>query len=255
MAKDQRWTRYRPPSEKRGEDGRSTSKKPLPPKATSSTSGAGNKSSAGKTAADKKAGRSTTSTVPWLVALLVVGVIVVITVVVAKVGGGDDELGDNPEIERKTLTVQFLADALALAEEKNDTDPVSLRLSDYNLAIEYFDPTAQEISRFQFDTYSKGYRVTVDENPYSDYRPPRFPLSMVSPQALIDAADAALAKSSNASYFDVTVEADPETGEVAIVASVSGDERVEVTSEPLTTPTGPTRPSPEDASTIPSDVP
>ncbi|MDN5745371.1 MAG: hypothetical protein L0H31_09650 [Nocardioidaceae bacterium] len=242
MAKDKRqWDRYRPPAQQRGEGGTSApaeSTKSSKPAATARPSTTAQRTStkstnAASSRASQDARDAQRSMAPWLVALVVVIVVVVIAVVVTKVNDAGSNPGDNPELDRKTLDATFLDDAIAVAKDKGGDDPVSMSLSDYQLTVEYFDPNAQQVSRYRFSTSREGYSVDVEENPYPEYRPRRFQINEITAQALIDAVDTALDKASEATYFTLTVEADRETGDVSIVVRASGDgDRVEITTAP-----------------------
>ena len=233
MAGNKRWDRYRPPSEKRNESGRPISSAAKPKPTTSKS--AATKSAATKPAATKPAASSSGSrTVPVTAALIVGFVVIVIVAVVVAVNSDSEASGDNPDIDRSLLTVDFIGSSFARATEVEGEQAVSVRLDEYGVTVEYFDPNKRQIRSFETRGGDDGgYTLRVEESYYDDYQPRPFDLAVLDPADLIADVDAALEKVDDATTFYVRIEADRETGEVAVVTRVSGNgDHVTVTSAP-----------------------
>ncbi|MBM9459491.1 hypothetical protein JK386_06220 [Nocardioides sp. zg-536] len=254
MAKKRDWRRYEAPSEVRDEHGRpvgsgtttsttggaassrrtgpgkgpkartsrkpGTSRKPSGSSRSKSTgtsgNGAGKSGAAGKVLSGKA--------VFW-------GVIAPITIVIALIAiasNGDDE-PYRTDLDTEMLDAALLTRGLETAARRVGEDVISVRLSEYALRIEYFDPNEDEISTVEFNDYSEGYRLEVSESYYEDYMPRPFKLSVVEAETMIEAVEGAVEKAEDPYSFDLRIEADRTSGEVTMTTDVSADEAVEQT--------------------------
>ncbi|KRA31247.1 hypothetical protein ASD81_17455 [Nocardioides sp. Root614] len=166
----------------------------------------------------------------WVGLLIgVVSLAVVVGIIVAANSGDDDPSG---EIDTSLLTEEFIGEGLAEALEVEGKDAVSVRLSEYDLTVEYFDPNKRESRYFETNDYVDGYEVRVEKSHYDDYQPRPFDLSTIDAATMIAAVKDALTKTDDIYTYSLRIDADRETGVVSMVVSVSGDESVEVTSAP-----------------------
>ena len=161
-------------------------------------------------------------------------VIVIIAVVVAVNSDSDGGGGDNPDIDRSLLTVDFIGSSLAKAQAVEGDQAIGVRIDEYGVTVEFFDPNERQIRRFETHGYDEGgYTLRVDESYYDDYQPRPFDLTALSPARLVADINAALDKADGATSFYVRIEADRETGKVAVITRISGDgDQINVTSAP-----------------------
>lgn len=239
MANKRRWSRYQPPAEKRDEHGQpvraaarprpKATPKParvMPPKPTPKTKS----SSKSKSSSKPKPGPALGG---WIGGLTVLAVIVAITVgitVAVKAGNADEP--SNPDLDTTLLTEDFIGSSLAEALEVEGKDAVSVRLDEYGMRIEYFDPNARQSRYFETNDYVDGYTLRVEESFYDDYQPRPFDLSTIDAATMIAAVEDALTKTDDIYTYSLRIEADRETGDVSMVVSVSGDDTVDTTVAP-----------------------
>lgn len=115
---------------------------------------------------------------------------------------------------------------------KEEGDRASLvRFDEYELSVEYFDPTENQIRTVETNSYTDGYNVRVQENHYDDYRPKPFDLGLVEPAAVVTAVEDALTRVDDPYSFSLRIEPDRETGQVRMVTSVPGDEAIDVVAD------------------------
>ncbi|WP_156392078.1 MULTISPECIES: hypothetical protein [unclassified Nocardioides] len=226
MAKNSRWSRYRPPAEKRDETGQPIGASTPKPKPRSRPK----KAATSKVMPPKPKAKSGVQLSGWVGLLIgVVSLAVVVGIIVAANSGDDDPSG---EIDTSLLTEEFIGEGLAEALEVEGKDAVSVRLSEYDLTVEYFDPNKRESRYFETNDYVDGYEVRVEKSHYDDYQPRPFDLSTIDAATMIAAVKDALTKTDDIYTYSLRIDADRETGVVSMVVSVSGDESVEVTSAP-----------------------
>lgn len=226
MANKSRWSRYRPPAEKRDETGQpvgAPKPKPKPrskprPRATP------------KVMPPKAKARSGVQLSSWVGLLVVVAALAIVVAIIVAANSGDDD--PNAEIDSSLLTEEFIGESLAEALAVEGKDAVSVRLSEYDLTVEYFDPNKRESRYFETNDYIDGYRVRVEKSHYDDYQPRPFDLSTIDAATMIAAVKDALTETNDVYSYSLRIAADRETGVVSVVVSVSGDESVEVTSAP-----------------------
>lgn len=226
MAKKRSWSRYQPPAEKRTEDGQRVQPKQKPaakPRPQQS------RRPAKPTPTPAK---QTGSAVGGLIALVVVvAVIVIIAVVVAVNSDSDDD--NNPDLDLSLLTVDFIGDTLAKATAEEGSDAVSVRLDEYGMTVEYFDPNKRQSRYFETRGYREdGYTLRVEKSYYDDYQPRPFDLSVLEPEDLVAAVEEALERTDDIYTYSLRVEADRQSGDVSIVTNVSGDDSISVTRAP-----------------------
>lgn len=240
MAKKRRWSRYQPPVDKRDEDGARLSAPRQPAKAASRTGSSSSSRSASSSKpkskpTPKQSSTSETKLSSWirtLIALAIITPIVVIIIVAVKAGDGGDGSNRNPDLDTGLLNREFIEKSLAQALEVEGKDAVALRLDEYGMSIEYFDPNERQRRVFETNDYIDGYTLQVEDSYYDDYMPRPFDLTVVDADTMIAAVNDALTRTDDIYTFRLLIEADRETGEVATVVTVSGDESVEVTSAP-----------------------
>lgn len=226
MAKNSRWSRYKPPAEKRNEMGQpvTSTEPPRKPKRASKP----------KIMPPKAKTTSSVKLSGWikgLIALAIIIPIVVVIVVSVKASNGDGD-SSNPDIDTSLLNEAFIGSSLSRALEVEGPDAVSLRLSEYGMTVEYFDPNKRESRYFETNDYVDGYEVRVEKTHYDDYQPRPFDLSTIDAATLVEAVEDALTRTDDIYTYSLWIDADRETGEVSMVVSVSGDESVEITSAP-----------------------
>lgn len=246
MAKKRRWSRYQPPADRRDENGGRVS----PPRqaadaasrsTSSRSSGSSRSTSEAKPKPQSKPGakapQSTSASesklsswIRALIALAVIVPIVVIIIVAVKAGGGDSN--PNPDLDTDLLNREFIANSLALALEVEGKDAVALRLDQYGMSVEYFDPNARQRRLFETNDYVEGYTLRVEESYYDEYMPRPFDLAIIDADTMIAAVNDALTRTHDIYTYRLLIEADRETGEVSMVVDVDGEDSVEVTSAP-----------------------
>lgn len=236
MASKRGWRRYRPPSERRDERGRPVGRSSpraagaAKPDRSPGPPDPGRPSKADRRRAARSAAaakRSKGSLAGLLVGLGVVAVVVGI-VVAAQSDDGDD----TSQIDTELLNVEFVTRSLDRAVEEEGEKAVSLRLTEYGLTVEYFDPNARESRYFETNSYTEGYELRVEETRYEDYQPRPFDVSVLSPARIVAAVEDALGGVDDPYSFSLRVSADQESGAVSMVTSVSGDDSVDVTQAP-----------------------
>ncbi|WP_377324495.1 hypothetical protein ACFJIY_06555 [Pimelobacter simplex] len=218
MAQQPRWKRYRRPGDPRTEDGTpATPRTPTAPKKPAAPT------------APKKPAAPTSRNRPWLVAGVVVAVVGVIALVAVLARGGDDGPARN-EVDTEVLDGDFVTTALAHAvEAAPGQQPVSVRLDEYGLSVEYFDPNTEVVRTIETAHYDPdGYRVRNRENEYDDYAPGRFPLDLAAPGAMIDQVRAALDRAEGAWAWRLEIQVDPASRDVVMTTDVSASDAVEV---------------------------
>lgn len=222
MAKKSRWSRYRPPTEKRDEAGQPVVPDRGPrPRAQAKP----------KVMPPKAKAKTPVKLSAWVGFLLVVvSLAVVVGIIIAANSGDDDEISG--DIDTSLLTEEFVGESLAQALEVEGKDAVSLRLTEYGMTVEYFDPNRRESRYFETNDYVDGYEVRVEKTHYDGYQPRPFDLSTIDATTMIEAVEDALTKTDDIYTYSLRIDADIDTGEVAMVVSVSGDDSVEVTSAP-----------------------
>lgn len=244
-----RWSRYEPPSEPRGEDGAATGTtgtttrssgrgatktKPQPTSGPRSAAKQPAKQPARKPARQpaRQPAKQSHRVAWWSGGILlaaVVGLPVAVGVIAAAT---DDEAGSEP-VDLTLLDEGLVADGLAGAAAEVGEQAVTVRLSEYALQVEFYDPNADQVRTYEVDKYTDGYRVQVEDNHYDDYRPRPFDLATVDAGVLVDVTEQAIARAEDPYAYSVDVRADRDTGEVEIAVWVStedGDD-VELTAD------------------------
>lgn len=224
MAEQPRWKRYRRPGDPRTEDGTpatprtSTAKKRAPAATKPATT-------KGKPApAPARKSRS------WLGVGAGVAVVAVIVLVAALARSGDDG-PDHGTVETETLAEDFVTTGLAHAVEASPgQQPISVRLDEYGLSVEFYDPNTEKVRTVETVRYdADGYRVQTRDNEYDDYHPGRFPLDLAQPGAMIDQVRGALARADAPWSWRLEIEVDDESRDVAMTTSVSASDDIEET--------------------------
>lgn len=251
MANDsggQTWRRYRRPGDPRDEEGRTSSAKKPTPKPTKPSTPSTSKASSGKqssskpsssksgpSVADSKAVSSMTKRAGVFAGA---GVLLALVVggIVGAVRGGDGG-SDEPEVDTTYLQADTLSGVLAEAEEAHEGipgSPLSVRIGESSVDIEYFDPNADELWTYSSADYLDGYSIRVERNADVDRygRPRPLDLDAIDPAAVESAAEQVLAEADDPDYFTATIMADSESGEVRYDISVSdGDDYLDVTTD------------------------
>lgn len=205
MAEQPRWKRYRRPGEPRPEDGTPAAKKPTPKKSAPAPR---NRSGLALGAA--------------------VAVVGVIALVVALVRSGDDG-PDRGSVQTEVLAEDFVSAALAHATEAAPgQQPITVRLDEYGLSVEFYDPNTEKVRTVETAHYDPdGYRVRTRDNEYDDYHPGRFPLDLAQPSAMIAQVRAALDRADGPWSWRLEIEVDDASRDVVMTTDVSADEDVE----------------------------
>lgn len=228
MAKKSRWSRYQPPSEKRDETGQPVADvRPRPKPKQSSRP----KVRSSKVLPPKAKAKTGVKLSGWVGLLIVVAPLaVVVGIVLAANSGDDDDISG--DVDTSLLSEEFIGESLTKALEVEGKDAVSLRLSEYGMTVEYFDPNNRETRYFETNDYVDGYEVRVEKSHYDDYQPRPFDLSTIDAATMIAAVKDGLTKTDDIYTYGLRVAADRETGKVDMVVSVSGDESIEITRAP-----------------------
>lgn len=233
MANKRRWSRYQPPAEKRDEHGQPVRAKSRPrPKATPKPARVMPPKPAPKSKATSKVQPKSTlgGWIGGLIALAVLAAITVGITVAVKAGNADEP--SNPDLDTTLLTEDFIGASLAEALEVEGKDAVSVRLDEYGMRVEYFDPNARQSRYFETNDYVDGYVLRVEDSFYDDYQPRPFDLSTIDAATMIAAVEEALTTTDDIYTYSLRIEADRETGDVSMVVSVSGDDTVDTTVAP-----------------------
>ena len=225
MASKRSWKRYRPPSERRDESGRAVEQATSATARTKTAPPRDTRPRPSRAGSAPKAHRSA-----WVGVLVGLGVVAVVVGIV--VAAQSDDGDDTSQIDTELLNVEFVTRSLDRAIEEEGEKAVSLRLTEYGLTVEYFDPNARESRYFETNSYTEGYELRVEETRYEDYQPRPFDVSVLSPARIVAAVEDALGGVDDPYSFSLRVSADQESGEVSMVTSVSGDDSVEVTQAP-----------------------
>lgn len=212
-----RWSTYRPPSQPRDESGgEPTARTPTPPK-----------QQAGRPAPKSAQVRKRA----WVIGGALAAVAAAAVFVGVAVNQSADEL---PDADRRLLDRTFVADGLRMAAEAEQRrHPFRITLREYLLRVEYFDATEGQIRSYEFNGYSEGYQVKVEDNYYDDYQPRPFRLDAVDSDTLVTTAEEALDGAEDPYSFTVTVEVDRDSGitEVVAVAAEEAGDDLEVVEE------------------------
>lgn len=241
MANKRRWSRYQPPAEKRDEHGQPVraASRPRPKPTPKPTPKPARVMPPKPRPAPKTKAKSSSKAQPtsalggWIGGLTVLAVIAAITVgitVAVKAGNADEP--SNPDLDTSLLTEDFIGSSLAEALEVEGKDAVSVRLDEYGMRVEYFDPNARQSRYFETNDYVDGYTLRVEDSFYDDYQPRPFDLSTIDAATMIAAVEDALTTTDDIYTYSLRIEADRETGDVSMVVSVSGDDAVAVTTAP-----------------------
>ncbi len=254
MASNRRWRPYKPPVEQRNESGQPTrsggsggsgagtaagrkpsgTRRPARKPATTRPSRSSDRASSKKDPTPPKKGLGTRA---WIyIALVVIGPLVIAGIIAAARSGDDGGAAGNPDIDTKLLNEGFITRSLANAAAEEGDQPVSVRVSEYGVSVEYFDPNTKRIRTVETNGYSDGYDIRVRPG-YDDYAPQRFALDLADPDAMIAAVEDALEEARDGYSFDLRIDVQPGTTGAAVVtmtASVSAPDRVEIAT-PLAT--------------------
>ncbi len=225
MASKRRWSRYKPPAEKRDETGQPVAvrnAKPKPKPRSRSTS---------KVMPPKPKARAGVKLSSWVGFLIVVVSLAVVVGIIVAANSGDDE-GISGDVDTSLLTEDFIDEGLAQALKVEGKDAVSVRLSEYDLTVEYFDPNNRETRYFETNDYVEGYELRVEKSHYDSYQPVPFDLSTIDAATMIAAVKDALTKTDDVYTYDLRIDVDRDTGDVQWVVSVGGDDSIQVTSAP-----------------------
>lgn len=241
MARSRRWKGYQPPQAPRTEEGRVVDDLPPAPPASPDESRPGRTpKSTSKPAAQrerragqqkqhqKKAATPRRHAGRWWLA----GIVAAIVVVVAIVANSDGDDDGNDGVRREALTAAFVEKAFANARAEaggGSLEVVSVRLSEYDVSVEYYDPNRDESRIVETDTYGDGYDVRVEPNRYRDYRPRPFDLTVVDPTRFVASVTDALADADDPDYVTAEVRVDPDSGRIEQSVRVSADEDVDRT--------------------------
>ena len=240
MSKKRRWSRYRPPTEVRTEDGRPQRARVIPPPPSDDLSAkgrptkqrAGRSGSSGSSrdarekAARKPGGKpAKRRTGAWIAGGIVVGAIGLPLGIAAIADRDKDEAAG---ITDDLVNTEFIGESLAHAIEEEGERATLVRFDEYGLQVEYFDPNDNRLRTVQTDSYTDGYTVRVEENHYDDFRPRPFDLRLVEPSAVVKAVEEALTEVDDPYTFSLRIEADRDSGEVTLVTYVSGDDTADV---------------------------
>lgn len=232
-----RWSRYTPPRDLRTEDGArvapptaerrtATERKPAERKPTE------RKPTERKPTGPQQPGtRSSTSTkVVWAglgAAALLVGA------VVAGVATRDDE-DAGADVDTSLLDERVLTDALERAAvEVTSGSPTTVRVSNYYLEVEFFDPTAQEVRTYRQDPYNDGFSIEVRPNEYADYRPTPIDLAEVDPAVVVALTEDAMGRVDDVGSFTFRAE-DGDADALRLIAEARSedyDETVTLTAD------------------------
>lgn len=229
MGSKKRWSRYRPPAERRTETGtpvvpdRSPGSTPRPSPKPGSKSGV---------KAGAKAGAKGTPK-PWMRPAVVTGIVgvVVMVIVLAIRAAGDDDLAR--EVRVDLLDVDFISDSLAAArKEQGEAPAVAVHLDEYGMTVEYFDPVRDQTRYVETNSYSEDITVRITDNFYTDYKPQPFDLAVVDPAAMVRAVEDALDDSEDPYSWEVRISVEEGGTTPVMVTRVSADERLERTTAP-----------------------
>lgn len=229
MANRRRWSRYKPPVEKRDETGQPVATPTAKPKQKARSRSTSTSTS--KVMPPKAKAGTGVKLSSWVGFLIVVVSLAVVVGIIVAANSSDDD-GISGDVDTSLLNEEFVGDGLALALEVEGKDAVSVRLSEYNLTVEYFDPNNRETRYFETNDYVDGYELRVEKSHYDDYQPRPFDLSTIDAATMIAAVEDALTKTDDVYTYDLRIAADRETGEVSMVVSVGGDESIDITSAP-----------------------
>lgn len=219
---NKRWSRYRTPSEVRTEDGRPRRKGPEPAKTKAKAKVIPPAASPSRSRPEVRSGRKSIG----VISAVALGIVAVPVSIGLLIGANEDEASGTSEIDRGLLEEAFIADGFEDAVKAEGTRAVSVRLDEYAMRVEYFDPNENESRTVENNDYTEGYQVQVEQNHYPDYRPIPFDLAEIDPAVLIAVADETIAQTDDAYTFSLTVAVDRESGEIQIEGYASGDERI-----------------------------
>lgn len=230
MASKRSWKRYRPPSERRDESGRPVERATT---ATARTRTAPTKPTPPRPTRPRPSGTRPAPKGKRSARVGVLAGIAVVAVIAGIVAAARSDDGDGTsQIDTELLDVEFVAESIDRAIAEEGDQAVSLRLTEYGLTVEYFDPNARESRYFETNSYTRGYELRVEETHYEDYQPRPFDVSVLSPARMVAAVEEALDEVDDPYTFTLRVSADQESGEVSMVTSVSGDDSVDITQAP-----------------------
>lgn len=240
MARKRRWSRYRPPAERRTESGQPVDQpRPRPeagprtkPVTQPVTQPISKPTSRPRSKAKSKPRATGTPSRGKPFVVLGVVVAVVVAIVLAVRAGNDDDYRSGG-VERKLLDETFVRDGLTTAAaELPGQQPVAVRLNEYSLTVEFYDPNADVTRYVERNSYSDDLTIRVSKNRYTEYKPVPFALSEVDPARMVAAAEQALDRTEDPYTWEVVIRVEQDEDTPRMIAHAGGKDNVDITSAP-----------------------